>query len=305
MTSQEESLFIVITNHKRPAGLLKLLESITKCNNLEIVEKIIVVENGSRDAEEIVASFKEKIPVSYHHLIEGNKSLSLNYAIEIIPSSSFMLMLDDDITLSKNAISTFAKGYKKYGKKYYYGIELRPEYEIEPSEEIRPYLSDFAKISQRTPKEKDKIFNRFSYALGACWCVHNSYLRKINGFNKFYNPQAVKGQETVAQMNLFNLGLNLILLNGAHFMHYVPRNHISRESVLERIFKTQMFTKDRKGFLYLFKAIFLAPLIVIKSTFYTLKLSEVVKLYKYLGVISSLRVRALEDYTKQKIKDDL
>lgn len=74
---------VIIPVHKRPGLLVRLLESIRKSDYHKFVDDIYVVENGSKESNDIAEIFPD-LPLNYFYLEEGNKSKALNFVLKKI-----------------------------------------------------------------------------------------------------------------------------------------------------------------------------------------------------------------------------
>ena len=107
---------IIILNYNRKNDILECLDSIFNLDYSEF--EVIVVDNGSTDGS--VEEIKNKYPGV--HLIEskinlgvaGGRNLGVRYANEKF-NYKFLLFLDDDIVIDKNALSEMVNSFNMNG----------------------------------------------------------------------------------------------------------------------------------------------------------------------------------------------
>ncbi|MGB1216711.1 MAG: glycosyltransferase, partial [Saprospiraceae bacterium] len=266
----EIEISVVIPTHNRVTLLKKLLHSIEKSNIPVSIKKIIIIENGSHVSEELVNSFQESLPIDYQYFERGNKSLALNYTLEGIPENHFVLFFDDDIEVSPNVFTLYESAVRRIGKGHYFGGPTGVNYEEAPLSELIKYMPDSNRgISQELKEAGTSTDETF---LGFNWGAFREDLMKISGFSELYGPGAssgARGQETDAQLRLLDIGVKPIYVPDALVHHWVPKHHLTKEWVMDRLYKSAMRRGKIEG-------------TFIKKIYWVMMLFK----YKLLGVFS-------------------
>jgi glycosyltransferase involved in cell wall biosynthesis len=243
---------VVIPTHNRTILLTKLLTSLKSAIIPKGIDTIYIVENGSKVSEVIVQDFKKELSVlKYLHFAEGNKSLALNETLKEIPGDHFIVFFDDDVEVVPDIFLLYVKAIKKMGKGHYYGGPIKANYEIEPDLELIKYMP--ASSTQFEKPYQDVSISDNYHFLGANWGAFKASLIKVNGFNNDFGPGAksgARGQETDAQLRLFQSGLKPIYVPNALVYHWVPKHHLTKEWVMDRVQKSAMIRGVREGSIF-------------------------------------------------------
>ena len=123
MSEQEIKLSICIPTYNRANTLEILLESIYKQINSHVKEiEICISDNASVDhTREVVEKYKDKLNIIYHrheNVVHGY--LNLNYAIDVMPTGEYVLMVGDDDIFINDGIDRMLEMLKKSPSDYYY-----------------------------------------------------------------------------------------------------------------------------------------------------------------------------------------
>lgn len=239
---------VIIPTHNRLKLLEKLLESIKLAILPKNIDKIYIVENGSKVSEELVSLYERNLPVKYLHFEQGNKSMALNKTLEHIPNNHFVLFFDDDIEVTPNIFELYEEAINQMGEGHYYGGPTGVKYETPPNKELINYMPASNRGTSQDLRNvsisKQKLF------LGFNWGIFKRDLQKINGFDKSYGPgskSGARGQETDAQLRLYDIGLKPVYVPNALVYHWVPKHHLTKEWVMDRVEKSSMAGGKKGG----------------------------------------------------------
>lgn len=255
-------IYIIIPTHNRVDRLQLLLDSIVAATLPENLATIVVAENGSNVAKKSVEAYKDKLPIVYSHHEVGNKSRTLNEVIETIKEDALLLFFDDDIKISPNLIQQYENAINKFGRGYYFGGGLEPEYEKEPHPTLIPYMPLSNKHFDLSVNGNDTQFENFNFFLGANWACYKNDLDKIEGFSENFGPGAsskARGQESDAQRRLYEVGLRALAIHDAVASHWVPAKYVQEDWITDRILNSSVHRGKHAPSLWL-SLVFLAKL---------------------------------------------
>lgn len=235
-----QTIHLLIPTHNRTRLLERLLDSLAA--DAPALEGVTthVIENGSRVAEDLSGRYADRLSMVYHHFEEGNKSKALNAVITDLPEDSLLVFFDDDVRVEKGVVEDFKVAALKYGQQHFFGGPLRADYETAPDPGILPYLPFSAKNFDLSGGKKYRVFDRFQYFLGANWACFRRDLLAVGGFSPDYGPGAksgARGQETDAQLRLFQGGGRPVFIGDAWVDHWVPARTLTREWIIDRIYR--------------------------------------------------------------------
>jgi cellulose synthase/poly-beta-1,6-N-acetylglucosamine synthase-like glycosyltransferase len=228
------SVDIVIPQYKNNHLLMKALDSMSNIVFPDEINNVWVIENGGKfGAEHVVDSFKDKIPVKYAYLDEGNLSLARNKGIEL-SNADVLIFFDNDMTFYSYSLSQYIDHFKKYGDAYFYGGALEPDYQKAPEEWLVPFLPNSAKgfsLGKNVIKHDKPDF------LGGNHAVYRQHLIDIGGYDSACavgNNSGLMGEETRLQQKLLDKNIKGLYVPDACVKHYVPVQNCSKEWILQR-----------------------------------------------------------------------
>ena len=105
------SIAILVATKNRPDKLNKLLESLTP--SAHNINQIVIISSG-QNISQVVADFKDSLNIKHlHSKVSGQITQKIEGIKYIDERNSWVLFLDDDITISKEAIDTLINKYLK------------------------------------------------------------------------------------------------------------------------------------------------------------------------------------------------
>ncbi|HAR32981.1 MAG TPA: hypothetical protein DCR95_02510 [Desulfobacter sp.] len=229
---------IVITTHKRETLLTRTLKSIFRCTVPECPVNLFVIENGFKGgAEEICKKIDSVIPIQYCYLEKPGTSNARAHSLSLINNDTFVIFFDDDVKVEKNILLAYYEAFKEFGKGYFYGGSILPDYESEP--QIN-YLELFPfSITGFRPFPKREITKKPMF-LGANWAACASDIIASGNFNVNLGPGGSiqsTGHEADIQKRLLEQGCSGVYLPDALVWHYVPKSDVCFEWLKNRYFK--------------------------------------------------------------------
>jgi glycosyltransferase involved in cell wall biosynthesis len=103
------SIAILVATKNRPDKLNKLLESLTP--SAHNINQIVIISSG-QNISQVVADFKDSLNINHlHSKVSGQITQKIEGIKYIDERISWVLFLDDDITISKKAIDTLLNNY--------------------------------------------------------------------------------------------------------------------------------------------------------------------------------------------------
>lgn len=232
---------ILLPTHNRVELLKRCLNSLVPLAGELEGTTLHVIENGSRVAEALTAGYTDRLPIQYHYVEEGNKSVALNTVIEQLPVNALHIFFDDDVAVRPGTVMAFREVARKMGRGHYFGGVLYPAYEVEPAPGMEPYLSPSAKKVDMSAGQDLRGFKEFRDFLGAVWACFGEDLNTAGGFDGRYGPGGYtgsRGQETDAQLRLFQQGCRPVFVRAAGVDHHVTAEMVTTSYTVDRIFRS-------------------------------------------------------------------
>lgn len=230
---------ILVPTHKRPELLRRFLTSMVPIIE-EVPGAIIhVIENGGQGSQAIVNEFTHQLTLRHYQLRQGNKSLALNHVIRQIPKDAFFLFFDDDIAVQPGTLHAFLAAATTFGPGHYFGGAQHPVYELLPEKKMLPYLPPSSRKFDLSRGEQYRRFSKFQFFIGSVWACFASDLDDVDNFNENFGPGApsgARGQETDAQLRLFQAGVFPVFVRDAVVDNAVSPGMVSADYAVNRIF---------------------------------------------------------------------
>jgi cellulose synthase/poly-beta-1,6-N-acetylglucosamine synthase-like glycosyltransferase len=228
------SVDIIIPQYKNIDLLKRLLESMSNIIFPCDITNVWIIENGGKfGAEYVVGVYKDKIPVKYVYMAEGNLSLARNKGIEL-SSADVLVFFDNDMTFYSHSLVAYVTNFKKYGDSYFYGGALEPDYQKEPEKWLVPFLPNSAKGFSLG---RDVVEHEKPDFLGGNHAVFRKHLVEIGGYDcgcAIGDNAGFMGEETRLQQKLLDKKIKGLYLPDACVKHYVPEQNCSEEWILQR-----------------------------------------------------------------------
>ena len=106
------SIAILVATKNRPEKLTKLLESLTPSANY--IGQTVIVSSG-QNISKVIEIFKDTLNIKHlHSKVSGQITQKMEGIKHVDKKISWVLFLDDDITISKEAIDVLIKKYIKH-----------------------------------------------------------------------------------------------------------------------------------------------------------------------------------------------
>ena len=190
----EDLVIIIVLNHNKRDDLLECLDSINKLEYKEF--EIVIVDNDSTD--DSAPAIKKIYPDI--HLIEskinlgvaGGRNLGVRYANKKF-NYKFLLFLDDDIVIDKNALSEMVNSFNINGN---IGI-VTPKCYLTNFPGVIGYAGGMSvnlwtgKITNIGDGEKDERQfdeSKFISSCGGLCLVSSELINKVGIFDEKFNP---------------------------------------------------------------------------------------------------------------------
>lgn len=187
-------LIIVTPTYNRKKKLSRLYKSLINQSDLSFTW--LIIDDGSTDnTKDYIQTLIEKkdISIKYYYKSNGGKSRAINYASKLVSPHAFLLIVDSDDYLLKDAVSVVNLAINKYEAPNIGAIFFH--YQFENGEKL---------VGKKKPLEIDIYSNRYQY--NHLYGSHDGcigYYSKI--FEKYTYPE-FRGENyvgpTVLQMDM-------------------------------------------------------------------------------------------------------
>jgi len=231
------SLIICTWNNSKQLTLT--LNALTLCEiPLNLYWECIIVNNNSTDdTENVISSFKDRLPIKY--VFEPMQGLSRARNAGLKASMGKLIIFgDDDITPCEEWLKIYWEAYQKDPSGYYWGGPIKSNYE---KGELTLELAAIAPGSVKgfTLGDKEGLLEKDKFFLAANWACPAGILRDLGGFDisKGLDPSSGKvktSEETDLMMRLNTAGWRPYYFPKALIKHFVPLNKMTLKHIASR-----------------------------------------------------------------------
>jgi hypothetical protein len=225
---------IVVPTYGQRSLLRKTLRVIASRRRSESLSMIHVVENGPKgSAEKVCEDFGDTLPILYHYVPDAGLAGARNVGIDA-SAATFLLFIDDDITLLPDTLECYASAFENYGDHTFFGGPLLPDYESPPPEWLRQFLPMSAKgfsLGEAEVSVSEPVF------LGGNFAVSRKGLLAVGSFEGACatgERGGGVGEEKRLQQRLLRAGYSGRFLPCAGVLHYVPIDRCNQRFVCHR-----------------------------------------------------------------------
>ncbi len=194
----------------------------------DVTWELLVVNNNSTDStDEVIDSFKARLPI--RGLLESRpgKSNALNLAVRE-SHGQYIVWTDDDVLVDQQWLSSYCSAFNQWPNATIFGGSIEPWFEGTPPQWLQQVLSDVAGaygIRELGTEPIPLSYNVVPY--GANMAVRKeeqaSYL-----YDVWLGPRpnsALRGEETTMVRQMLGAGAEGWWIPQARVRHYVPKDH--------------------------------------------------------------------------------
>jgi glycosyltransferase involved in cell wall biosynthesis len=208
-------LSIVIPTHNRCAILRKTLDALCKQSELDQLQDVIVVSDGSTDnTAGVVDEFRKCLPIKFLQLPKGNVSRTRNAGLHLA-QGEIVIFLDDDIIACPEFVAEHAKFHRALPEPesallgY---VTWSPEFRITPF--MRWYGEYGGMASYSLIRSEGPIDH--SFLVTANVSIKREFALRVGGFN----PKLTVHEDYEFSDRLATLGMKLYFRRTAVGYHY-------------------------------------------------------------------------------------
>jgi glycosyltransferase involved in cell wall biosynthesis len=227
---------VLIAAYGQPELLRRTLRSLCACEKPAGYAGVIVIENGARSGlAQVVAEFGAEQRFKYLYSAPANKSLALNYALDLV-REGLCVFTDDDVVVPRGTLVAYARAGNDYSAGRFFGGPIVPDYEAEPPAEwLRPYLPRSA-AGWRLDTQSVTEIQRPEF-IGPNFAAFAEDILRVGGFDPRLGPgrqMASPGEDTEIQARLLASGVRGFYVSEAAMQHFVRAGSTTLEFAVHR-----------------------------------------------------------------------
>jgi len=226
-------------------GDIKALEdsfaSLTSSPAINLVNKIILVENGPETGAKAFCRKIENADVEYIYSKKPGLSNARNLGIES-STADFLIFFDNDLKYVEQTLYAYETAFHKYGQKFFYGGPVAPVYETPPHQWMLAYVPPSVKgfsLGDVDFTSDSGVFLGGNHALSreAISACFQNYQTVYEGESATGSNGGGVGEEHRLQSRLLHLGFKSCYVSKAKVFHPVPNECLTHEWICNRRFR--------------------------------------------------------------------
>jgi len=270
---------IIVPVYNRPDQIEGLLACLVK-QTYKNFETIVVESGSSIRSDEVVASYQDKLDVTYCLTGNNGQGFSRNFGMKHAKGDYF-LILDSDILLDQNFVANVDKGLKAQGLDAHGGPDKLHPHSNTIQKVVNFMMTSFLTTGGTRGKKKSigKYYPR-SFNMGFSRKVYE----KTKGFNLPY-----MGEDIELSRRIYEKGFKVGLIEEAHVFHERKKTFKTFYKQIHwfgrsRINTFRMFPDTLKVVHFIPIAFLLYLILILSTAFFVPKLSPIVTapLFVYL-----------------------
>lgn len=232
-------LTVLFATYNGSLTLERSLHSLTKLNPPEGGYKLVIVDNASvDDTREIIASFKNKLPLTYLRTERQGKNIALNEGLKHV-EGDLVVLTDDDTTPNKDWLTQHRKMANAHPDISMWGGTIEP---IWPQPPPRWILEQVPLGAVYALTDRDQTTGPIAPDMiwGPNMAVRTAVFEEGHLFNEDIGPAAgqyTMGSEVEFTCRIAEAGHKSWFLSEAVVGHMIRPSQVQRQWVVNRAFR--------------------------------------------------------------------
>jgi glycosyltransferase involved in cell wall biosynthesis len=220
---------VVVCTRNRAASLARTLEALARAEPPRAPWEVVVVDNGSEDdTHEVIARFRERLPLRAVHEARPGVSHARNAGVAAA-AGAYLLWTDDDVTVCRGWMRAYERAFEAHPQAAFFGGPIRLRFEGSPPRWVQEQQvfvrSAFAGLELPTPILPLDAFSR-ALPFGANMAVRAAEQR-AHIFDPALGRQpwrhgVLSGEETSVLKRIAAAGGTGVWLPDADVEHWIP-----------------------------------------------------------------------------------
>jgi GT2 family glycosyltransferase len=226
MAQEHPGITVLIPSYNRSEVLRKSLEAMTLLDRDGVDCSIVIIDNNSTDnTGEIVAGFRDRLPITLLKEPRPGKNCALNKALRECSLKDIILFTDDDTSPAKDWFRQIIGATERHPGISVFGgrIELLWPDEQPPSWATAAWIQDFAFCCHHYANE-EKLYRPPACPFGGNYWVRKSIFQMTPRFDESIGPRPtnrIMGSETSFLRDLQRQGLQMLYCPAATVHHRI------------------------------------------------------------------------------------
>jgi len=232
---------ILLTTHNRAAILKETLQAMTAVDRRPLEAEWIVVNNNcTDDTDQVVESFRSKLPLRLLHETKPGKNCALNLALRTVPLHPLVVFTDDDTSPAADWLSEIGRASERWPKHAVFGGRIDPRW---PGGERPAWIEDQALrsfgFSEHHVSEQEGPYPAGVYPFGPNYWVRKDLFDQGRRFREEMGPiggSRIMGSETSFLVPLATAGYEMIYCPKVKVEHRIKPGDCADRVLCRRAF---------------------------------------------------------------------
>jgi glycosyltransferase involved in cell wall biosynthesis len=234
------SASVYIATYNRASMLAETLEAMTRVDRAGLNVEWVVINNNCTDlTDEVVESFKGRLPIRLVHESEPGKNRALNRGLEDHAIPDIAVFTDDDVSPDVGWLQDIVKSCASWPDHDVFGGKIRPLWPggVKPAWITQPWLLSIG-FAWHDLGNEEKPYPPGIYPFGPNFWVRGEIFRKGIRFRESIGPVGntrIMGSETSFLKDLDNLGHHMVYCPNAALDHRIKESDYDMDVLMRRM----------------------------------------------------------------------
>jgi L-malate glycosyltransferase len=233
-------LSVLMATYNRAAKLAIVLDAYLRLESPPGGWELFVVDNGSTDeTKQVVASFRDRLPVTYLFEPKRGKNTALNSALPIL-QGDLVVLTDDDAPPRPGWLVQLRKSADAHPEFSIFGGVVLPKWEVPPEDWILSWVPQGQTYSVTPPHLREGPM-AYVYAFGPNMAVRTNVFDAGYCFDSTIGPRGKEyamGSETELVLRLTHAGYRAWHCENAVVEHLIDKSQMTEEWLMRRAIRS-------------------------------------------------------------------
>lgn len=224
---------LLIPTYNRADVLGETLDALAWVQTHGLDWEVVIIDNNSIDATyDVVAGYRQRLPITYLKEVRPGKNCALNRALREKKLRDLVVFADDDITPASDWLTEIVASALRWPAISVFGGRIRVRWPggSEPAWATSPWVKSFGFSWHEYAGDREVFYEPPACPLGPNFWVRRAVFDRVPFFDESIGPRPhhrVMGSETSFLMELQRLGFKILYCPRAQVEHRIDRRECS------------------------------------------------------------------------------
>ena len=236
-----DAITILLPTHNRCAEVRQTLDAMCRVDRNGIDCEFVVIDNNCSDSTpQVVAEYKNRLPLVFLQEKRPGKNCALNKALKECPMRDIVVFTDDDVTPDEDWLQEIVASTKKWSNIAVFGgrVHVKWPNDHQPDWAVADWIVAIG-YSHHDFGSDDTLYTPRASPFGPNFWVRKSVFDRLPFFDDTIGPRPenrIMGSETSFLLALKRLGFQMLYWPGARVEHRILAKECSPSRLRRRGF---------------------------------------------------------------------